>query len=271
MQYSEIARLLKQTNSDFLLDSIIKKRCTYEVTGTRFAQKANGFIEKNTNGLIRDVVDASTISPESAMILINTLYFKADWKHKFKASGTHKDTFTTSKGKVTRDIMDQTNKFPYFENDSLQLLEMPHDGPFSMGFILPKQNIANPEFVEELVQNKRTKAKVHVRIPKFTQRKRTDLIPILQQLGINDLFTHQARLNDINNEIYVSKMIHEAVVIMDEKGTEAAAVTVSEVRKCCLSFEKPEQAIEFCANHPFVYYIKRQPDNAIIFVGTYDG
>ncbi len=68
-------------------------------------------------------------------------------------------------------------------------------------------------------------------------------------------------------------MIHEAVVIVDEQGTEAAATTVCEVRKMCLSIEEPEPIIEFYANHPFVYYIKhtRAPDNTIVFVGAYDG
>jgi serpin B len=148
-------------------------------------------------------------------------------------------------------------------------LEMPYEGQFCMGFILP-QLIVQPEFMADLASKSHDKTNVRVRIPKFTQRKNIDLIPILRCLGINDLFTSNAKLDDICEGIYVSNMLHEAVVIVDEKGTEASATTVAICVTKCMHFEEEPQAT-FNANHPFVYYIKYVPTKTIMFVGCYDG
>jgi len=231
--------------------------------------KTNAFINNHTNGLVKDMVSPSMINSDTVMLIINTIYFKSDWKKPFAPEDTIKDRFITARGEKTVDMMTITGRYPYYSDSAVALLEMPYKGHFCMGFILP-QLIVQPEFMADLASKNHDKSKVRVRIPKFTQRKNIDLIPVLKCLGINDLFTSKAKLDDMCEGIYVSNMLHEAVVIVDEKGTEASAATVAIcVDGCMQSEEKPP--ITFNANHPFVYYIKYVPTKTILFIGCYDG
>ena len=231
-------------------------------------QKANGFIEQNTKGLIKDILKLEHISMDTLMVLINTIYFKTVWENQFDTRFTTKQPFYANK---IVDMMTLTKNFAYFEDDDCQMLEMPYKGKeFCMGFILPKIE-SNMDLAYYFTDSHTLyKQEIQVHIPKFTHRKNINLVPLLKTMGLTDLFDPaKSKLDGISKAgAYVSVMIHEAVVIVDEAGTEAAAVTVACVTKESCSMSKP---IVFNANHSFVYYIKHQPSNTILFVGDYHG
>ena len=106
----------------------------------------------------------------------------------------------------------------------------------------------------------------------LSKGKNINLITYLEKIGLTDIFNGiTSRLDNMSDSTYVSNMIHEAVVKVDEVGAEAAAVTL--VRCCkesyCVS-DDPEPKI-FNANHSFVYCIKHKPTNTLMFVGDYHG
>lgn len=234
-------------------------------------QKLNAFIESNTNGLIKNVIDS--VDQSMFAVLINTIYFKANWKHTFDKTLTHKTNFTNSSGVVQIDMMAIEKRFPYYANENMQMIEMPYVGDqYCMGVVLPKQELAGviPSMdvtsLNQYIEKMNSYNKVNVYMPKFTHRKNIDLIQSLKASGINDLFTQNANLNNIANGIHISKAIHEAVVIVDEEGTEAAAMTVMYAEKCCYT-----PPTVFKADHSFIYYIRHKPTNMILFVGDYHG
>ncbi|QKF93509.1 serpin family protein [Fadolivirus algeromassiliense] len=234
-------------------------------------QKLNAFVEMNTNGLIKNVFDS--IDPSTLAILINTIYFKANWLHKFNKALTQQADFTNSQCTVQVNMMNIKKKFPYYENQNMQMIELPYVGnEYCMGIILPKQvgyipsmNVSN---LSQYINQLDCMDEVNVFIPKFTHRKNIDLGSVLQNLGVKELFTPYANLSKILNGIYVSKAIHEAVVIVDEEGTEAAAVTTFMLEKCCMEIPRN---IVFRADHSFIYYIRHIPTNTMLFVGDYHG
>ncbi|QKF94742.1 serpin [Fadolivirus algeromassiliense] len=228
--------------------------------------KVNNHIYKNTNGMIRDVIKTNDIDINTILILINTIYFKANWLHRFDKHNTTKMPFYGSE-QQTVDMMYQKNKFNYYENNTMQLLEMQYiDKDYSMGIILSKNNTVPQIQYDELKNliDKLSSNDIKVYIPKFTHRKNTQLVPILQKLGVVDLFNHNAKLN-IADRAYVSKVIHEAVVLVDEEGTEASAVTVVIAKEMAMM---PRESIVFKADHPFIYYIRHIPTNMILFYGS---
>lgn len=234
------------------------------------AKNVNTFIEKNTNGLIKDILQPEMLTTDTLMVLINTLYFKIQWSSAFKPSLTKEMPFN---GTQAAPMMMQTSRFNLFENSEVQILEMPYKGKeFCMGFVLPTEGsdfAVSMKYVGSDVSFDNTNVQVY--IPKFTHRKKMDLIPVMKANGVVDIFDPYASKLDLMCKFgaYVSTMLHEAVVIVDEAGTEAAASTVAVVTmKCCF---RPEPPKVFNANRSFVYYIKHMATNTILFVGDYHG
>lgn len=248
-------------------------------------KKLNALISDATNGLINGTI--RDIDKRSLMIIVNTVYFKAKWRHKFDpdktdTSATFYSAVDQRTSRVKMMAMKETKSIPYFENDLLQLIELQYLMPsstansdFVMGIVLP--NYRNQRFIpsdelQQYIAELKTD-KVEVKIPKFTLRKRVDLIPVLRRLGVSDLFSRtDCDLSKLfgSNKAFVNDIIHEAVIIVDEVGTEAAAAAtvVSFVRKRKL--EARYHKI-FVADHSFVFYIRHLPTSSFVFMGEYHG
>lgn len=240
---------------------------------TRIIKKANDYIQNNTNGLIQNVLNNNDIDSTTIMILINTIYFKADWLHKFDVKNTQKEEFRGKNSTKQVDMMYQHEHFNYYENNQLQMVELPYKNTdYVMGILLPKNNkipkLSAKQFNELINGLQSTDVELH--LPKFKHRKNIQLVPILQKLGVTDLFTGAAQL-DLAKDAYVSKIIHEAVVIVDETGTEAAATTVVVMKQMMAMPTISIKPIVFRADHEFIYYIRHIPTNIILFYGNFDG
>ena len=274
-----------QINNEYLTLISPLSKIIYEdfENGALISNKINHSIETTTNGMIKNVIQPSIINPSSFLILINTIYFKASWLHKFNVRETTKMKFHKTPEMV--DVMHQINDFNYFENSSIQMIELPYDEKdYVMGIILPKKYleeenlaysinnvpiISEPQ-LNEFINNTQLQ-KIDLYLPKFTHRKRIELPAILKKMGLTNIFDRRlAELDIISKEIYVSNIIHEAVVIVDEIGTEAAATTVVVMEKK-LMLTRPVKPILFKADHAFVFYIRYVPSNLILFFGDYQG
>lgn len=239
------------------------------------AERVNQFISKTTNGLIKEMISAQDINPNVIAFLVNSIYFKANWLHKFPKQSTRKCNFSNFEGEVEVDMMFQCRTMPYYENESMQLVELPYVGnEYCMGFVLLKSPKLffqfNMESMKNVIDQLSNDDKVELFIPKFTQRRNIDLIPHLKKLGVNDLFDeNKANLEGICKEAYVAKVVHEALVIVDEEGVEAAASTV--ITMVNRSIMDPKSNKVFRADHSFHYYIRHMPTNTILFLGDYNG
>jgi serine protease inhibitor len=160
---------------------------------------------------------------------------------------------------------------PYYEDGTVQMIEMAYSSEeYCMVFILPKKGVSLKKCTDYLFKKLDFEMKhVDCTIPKFTQRTKCDLKPLLQQIGINDIFSSKSRLDHMSNDkIIVSDAIHEAVVIVDENGTEASATTVVLTRE--IASTRPPKYINFCLNRPFIYGIKNR-SGMVLFIGDYHG
>ena len=248
------------------------------------AYKVNNYIEKNTDGMILDVISADNITNNTIFIIVNTIYFKASWQYKFDPINTTKMKFHKTDSNVV-DMMHQVDYFNYYENKSVQLVELPYDERnYVMGIILPRMYLEEdgldysinniPQFsrqeINELINNIQY-TKVDLYLPKFTQRKKYDMVPIFKKMGIIDIFNHNAQLDIMAKDAFISKIVHEAVIIVDELGTEASAVTAIVAKEMAAPPGKQVKPKLFKADHAFIYYIRHIPSNLFIFYGDYQG
>ncbi len=234
------------------------------------ARMINGWVEERTNGRIRDIV--SKPSTDMRLIITNAVYFKANWSSRFDG-GTWNETFHSPKGPLTVPMMHQTGKFPYFENDELQALELPYEGGrLGMLIILPREGKFD-EVEKELsdgfigkIVNGTTKESVKVTLPKFRLEEMYRLRNILMEMGMGSAFT----VPDFSGisprgELAISDVVHKTFLSVAENGTEAAAATAVTITLAAAPGQ--ENLKVFNANRPFIFLIYDGKTGAILFIG----
>lgn len=111
-----------------------------------------------------------------------------------------------------------------------------------------------------------SKKEVYVELPKFKVTSKLTLTEVFKSMGLHDAFlSPPAYFSGIDGtkNFFISAVIHEAVVDVTEKGTEAAAAT-STVMRAPAAVSSP---MEFKADHPFFFLIRHTKTNGIVFWG----
>jgi serpin B len=240
----------------------------------------NKFIETKTNGLIKNVID--NLSTATGCVLINCIYFKSYWENQFKKINTLESLFTTFEdNKLNIDFMNQKSSFKYFEDKMIQFIELPYEkSEFVMNIILPtdkKCDLNQLNFFEASVLNKilvnSQFETVKLSLPKFNSRSKFELTKAFKMLGLKDLFDkNNCDLSKLSNKnLFVSQIIHEAIMIVDEEGTEAASTTAVDMVFENCSIPKELDYKIFNADHMFQYCIRHKSSGTILFSGIFNG
>ena len=250
-----------------------------EVAGLDFSKTSetlntvNGWVKTKTKGKIDKII--SQVNPEDIMYLLNAIYFNGEWQYRFDPKETTDMPFTREDQTVVQaPTMTLENQFKYYSNQTFQLLEMPYgSGKYSMLIFLPNtgkntNNIIselNPENVNNWI-SKLTEQKKKVFLPKFEFKFEDSIIDELAALGMTDAFDpSKANLTGISEEakLVISAVMHKSYIKVDERGTEAAAVTGITVGVTSVG---PDNNT-FRVDHPFVFAIREKDTQAILFIG----
>lgn len=238
----------------------------------------NSWVEKQTNNKIKNLIPSGALDPLTRLVLTNAIYFKGTWLKQFDKKNTQDQDFKTDAGNnIKTPMMSLTGKtanFNYMENDQIQLLELPYDGKdLSMMVILPKNNdlkstekSLNTKNLLEWQKNFKEE-RIDVYLPKFKFDAKYLMAKDLQEMGMPTAFDpNNADFSGMtgNKDLYITNVIHQAFVEVNEEGTEAAAATG--VVMGVTSFRPVEQKI-FRADHPFIFLIQNKTSGAILFLG----
>jgi len=230
-------------------------------------------VEEQTKGRIKDLILQGMIKTDTRLVLTNAVYFKGEWVRRFPAENTQTEEFKTLQGWMVKvPLMHQKDRFPYSENENLQILEMPYEGEiFSMLIILPRkgqlETVEKSLSVENLNrwQKEMHPEEVKVHLPKFRTEGRCSLKGELQKMGLNLAFRRgEADFSGMTGarDLCLDEVVHKSFVEVDEKGTEAAAATGMMMRSTALRKEKV-----FRADRPFLYLIQDRESGGILFMG----
>lgn len=237
-----------------------------EVITEEAVTKINTWVEEKTNGKIKDLIS----DPMFLSALVNTVYFKGEWANQFDDYLTEKEIFTDINGiEVEKDFMNKTNRYSYFEDNTMQMIKMPYkDFKTSMYIAIPK---VNTELDFNNAINNMTSKKVNVTIPKFKVEYSITLNDILKEMGIQKAFGGQAEFTKMfesnsPDSFYISQVLQKTYIDVDENGTEAAAATAVIMMTSALK-PQPEEIIEFVANKPFTYFIRDDESGEVLFLG----
>ncbi|MEZ4986121.1 MAG: serpin family protein [Saprospiraceae bacterium] len=233
----------------------------------------NDWIAENTDGLVQNAL--TSLPPDVVMLLVNTIYFKGKWKAKFDARDTQNAPFYTPNGELTAEMMHiEEGTFPYYNREVFQMIDLPYgDSIYSMTVLLPNEGYQVSDIVEILTPDSYVQwlsemqpHNTELFFPKFKVSYKTSMKPALFAMGLQDAFTRRADFTRLVSEedVFIGDVIHQAAVEVNESGTEAAAVTVVilEDNSIGSSFSPV-----FRADKPFLYIIRDNKTNSILFIG----
>jgi len=240
-------------------------------------QTMNQWASDNTNGKIPQVL--SEVSPDAVMFLMNALYFKGIWSGQFKVEDTYNAPFTVEIGNViSTPTMHGTIPSKVYYGEGYGALEMYYGRKnFSMVILLPNNGLTEflevmtPELWEEVSGNlslSSAMGDVFVSLPKFSFEYEKRLNDQLMALGMTDAFNGSvADLSKIADaSLVVSFVKQNTFVEVNEEGTEAAAVTTIGIETTSAG-----DPLEFNVNKPFVFAIREQTTNTLLFMGKVVG
>ncbi|MDP2207199.1 MAG: serpin family protein [Bacteroidota bacterium] len=261
---------------DFI--DVNKKYFDAQVSGLDFgapnaAQIINAWVDQNTNGKIKTIVP-DPIPNLVVMYLINAIYFKGNWTYQFDPNQTKDDKFTLPGGsqKICK-MMSITGDFKYFEDEQLQMIDLPYgDKKFSMTIVLPKGNKNIDQFVSEIteikwnswIQNLRIK-EGDLFLPKYKIEFKKSLNDVLKAMGMDIAFDHRrANFTNISKigDLHITNVLHKTYVDVNEEGTEAAAVTSVEIGVTSI-----QETFVMRVDRPFFFVIRDNHSHSLIFMG----
>lgn len=240
-------------------------------------QAINDWVAEQTNQKITDLLGPNSITSNTRVVLTNTIYFIASWIHTFEEDQTADADFTLLDGSVVQvPMMNNMERYSYARGDGWQMIELPYNGySASMVILLPdagQYEAAETSLTAESFKAMYTSAQfveANLYLPKFHSESSFGLNDILSAMGMPDAFApDRADFSAITGkpDLFISSVLHKAVIDLDENGTEAAAATAV-VMELTSAMPGESEPIEFRVDRPFIYAIINPESGSILFLG----
>jgi serpin B len=253
---------------------LLKQTFKAEVSAQDFNNPAtvntiNNWASQQTNGKIPKVIDQ--IEPNNVLFLLNALYFKGDWKTQFDASKTIDSPFTLASGSTTSvRMMRLDTDLNRVYRPTYTAFELPYGSDkYAMTVLLPAQTTTADALIQSLsatewsqLKKDMTLGKLDIGLPKFNLTYEIKLNNALSTMGMPTAFTDVADFTKINDKggLTLSFIKQNTFVAVDEKGTEAAAVTTGGISVTSM----PQATL---CDRPFVFVIHEKTSGTVLFVG----
>lgn len=271
-----------------------------DLTSPDIVGEMNGWISEHTNGMIDKMVE-QPFKDYTGLVLYNTVYFKAKWEAPFEPYAVYSDKFYLEDGReINAEFMHRQDDMEYLSNDFAQGLLFPYryeeeDAQYAFVALKPADENTTirdlykqltPLVISELLAGKQTDL-VNTKLPKFEIEFDKQLNDSLKNMGLKDAFdvgkadfsgigadnsTESVNENAKNNlnqyNLYIDLVRQKAKIIVDEEGTEAAAVTQA-IMECGAAMPVVEPK-EIFFDRPFVYMIMNMDNEVPLFIGILD-
>lgn len=252
------------------------KVASLDFNGPQAARTINDWVSDNTRGKIDKIVD-DPIDPQAVLFLINAIYFNGQWKARFDPSKTRDMPFyLLDGGQKSVSMMSQSGKYLYYQGERFQAVNLPYgQGRVSAYVFLPASGSNLDEFLAGLNAEawadwmpRFAEMEGDVFLPRFKIEYEAKLNDALKAIGMEIAFD-QGRadfsgMRPIPPALYIYQVKHKTFVRVDEKGTEAAAATLVEMRVESAQLDR----FVFFADHPFFFAIYDHQTGTILFMGT---
>lgn len=234
----------------------------------------NNWVSDQTEDKINDLLPDGSVTTDTRMVLVNAIYFKADWLNQFDANHTGDYPFNLLDGtQVNVRMMGQGISTLYTQGDGYAAVELPYAGDTAaMDIIVPDagrfeeiESALTSERFNEIIGNM-SQTTLMLNLPKFKFESPFNLSNTLSQLGMVNAF--DGDLADFSGmtgrqDLYIGSVIHKAFVSVDEEGTEAAAATAVIMESVTAIMYN----VNLLIDRPFIFVIRDKVNGQILFIG----
>ncbi|VDN98516.1 unnamed protein product [Rodentolepis nana] len=232
-------------------------------------QTINEWVEMHTEKKIKELLPSDSIDNSTRLVLANAIYFKGTWEKVFHRDLTHEAPFHTLDGKeVTVPMMKDNGVYEAYEFNEISatcvkipfktchmLIVLPNDKKGLPCLLKDLLNMHHPSHFNALFKSSNyQKSRYDLILPKFklgANGKCMDLKGPVSQMGAAHMFDQsKAKFERITTKerLYVSAMVHKAMIEVNEEGAEAAAATGMSIMPMSL-------VPCIAADHPFLFFI----------------
>ena len=259
---------VKQPFLDVVVNHFGAMVATLDFSQNSASDTINQWVKENTNQRIKEIVKPP-IDPLTVMFLINTLTFQAKWDVPFDKKLTKNDAFANLEDKIQ--YVFGSRILPYLEDDRVQMASfLTKDLKQEVLFILPRPNVSlTSADISEYMVKPMIQSSVLVQLPKVMINAEAELKETLGKMGmpsafLDDIADFSTMAMDAKADgLHIFSVLHKTFWMLDEEGTEAAAVTKVEMQ----IKSSPQGDYSFIVNRPFTVIIKDKETGLILFMG----
>ena len=234
--------------------------------------------DENTGGLLKEYTEGMRLTPDTVLALVSTIYYKAAWYDTFREDATGPETFHGAKGDTQAEMMHRSDVMDVYKGNSFTGISLGLVDSGSMHLFLPAEGkdvnalLTDPEIWKALAwdgEENWSCPQVNLTLPKFKVSGKTDLMPVLEELGIRDAM--DPSLSDFTplkknaDGLALTAAEHAAMVEIDENGVTGAAYTLLSVEETAAAL--PEEEIDLSFDRPFLFMVTGR-DGSVLFSGV---
>jgi serpin B len=245
-----------------------------DFTDPRATGVVNAWVSQNTHGKITQIL-RGPLSGQTGAVVANAVYFKGTWLSRFDPAKTRSRPFKIAPDKEKQiPMMENSGEFSYYGDRDLQIIRLPYlVRSVGMYILLPSTNSSAEKLIGDLnratwsqnVVHRLTSEKGTIALPRFKLEYASELKSPLLSMGIRRAFSQQADFSSASSgKLSLDRVIHKALLEIDEEGTTAAAATVG---VATLSIHEPKNPFSMIVDHPFLCAICDNQTGTILFLG----
>jgi serine protease inhibitor len=232
----------------------------------------NTDVAETTRDLIPELIPPGSITRQTVATLVNALYLKVAWQHRFADGATARRPFHAPTGSYEPPTMRQTERLGYAHRDGWQVVTLAAAGGVEAVVLLPDEPLTVAEPALDAAKlgdllGSTSSQRVQLTMPKINVSTRASIKHPLLDLGVRLLFrAGQAGLTRLcpDPRVFVDDVLHESVLKFDEEGLEGAAATAVVVR--AMSMVRPTEPIVVDVDRPFLVVVRHRETGVPYFI-----
>jgi serpin B len=264
--------------------TLLKTRYAAEVFQQATLADINGWVARKTADMIPHMLDQ--LDPDASAALLDAVYFKARWASVFDKTLTKDEPFHLDRSQQS-DVatMNQSGSFSLVSRGGYRAVRLDYEvSDLGLVIVLPDDVEGAAAVARRLDANAlaelfaalrdgKARKPVALALPRFKSEYKADLVAPFRQMGMRKAFEPAAAdFSGMTGRppgqggLYLSTILHRAVIDVTEESTEAAAATAVVIARTA-AMPVPTQPEPFRVDHPFLFYLVDDTTGLILFQG----